>query len=361
MSVTAYLRNAWYPGLWSADLEHEPIARVFLEEEILLYRRNDGQAVALSNRCPHRFAELHRGVLVEDNIRCPYHGLQFASDGRCVHNPHGGGACLAAATVKVYPVRERNGLVWLWMGEANHADPELVPDFSAILDDTSVSIVRGTIDIAADYRLLTDNLLDLTHVEFLHPQFGAPGTLERGTTTSRVENGVVHQRTVFENEPPGGFTALLWQSRGGRLDEVFTRDRKLKWSAPANILLTFEFYGAGHDLFIGTVHLLTPTAAGQSQYLWATTRNGRVDDKELDRLSYENTTKAFVEQDGPMVVSQQKYLGDRDLPALKPVLLGTDKSAMLARRILQKLISAEVPTRERAAQTGNNAMSGISS
>jgi vanillate O-demethylase monooxygenase subunit len=361
LSATTYLRNAWYPALWSSDLTREPLARVFLEEEILLYRRNDGQSVALSNRCPHRFAELHRGVLIDDNIRCPYHGLQFASDGRCVHNPHGSGVCPAAAKVKAYPVCEQNGLVWLWMGEPDHADHELLPNFSAILEDATVSIVRGTINIAADYRLLTDNLLDLTHVEFLHPQFGALGTLERGTTTSRVEDDVVHQRTVFENEPPGGFTALLWQSRGGSLDDVFTRDRKLQWSAPANILLTFEFYGAGHDLFIGTVHLLTPTSAGQSQYLWATTRNGRVDDKELDRLSYENTTRAFVEQDGPMVASQQKYLGDRDLLALKPVLLETDKSAVLARRILQKLISAEVPTRERAPQTGNNAMSGISS
>jgi vanillate O-demethylase monooxygenase subunit len=336
-----YLRNAWYAGLWSADLTRDPIVRVFLEEEILLYRRGDGSAVAMSNRCPHRFAPLHRGVLLGDQIRCPYHGLQFATDGRCVHNPHGAGVCPAAASLRVYPIRERHGLVWLWMGDPERADPQTLPDLANILDDPSVSIVRGTLDIRADYQLLIDNLLDLTHVEFLHPQFGAPGTLERGTTTARVEETSVHQRTVFENEPPGGFTALLWQSRGGSLDDVFTRDRKLSWSAPANILLTFDFQGAGHDLFIGTVHLITPTSAGQSQYLWATTRNGRVDDKDLDRLSYENTTKAFVEQDGPMVASQQDYLAGRELLSLRPVLLETDKSAMLARRILQKLIASE--------------------
>ena len=100
----AYIRNCWYPASWSTDLGAVPISRIFLEEEVVLYRGASGQPVALANMCPHRFAALSKGKLHGDAIACPYHGLQFSPDGSCKHNPHG--PVTGAIRVRSYPLAQ---------------------------------------------------------------------------------------------------------------------------------------------------------------------------------------------------------------------------------------------------------------
>ena len=117
--LMSFIRNAWYPAAWSADVAAEPLARTFLGEEVVLYRASAGQPVALANACPHRFAALAKGKLHGDSIACPYHGLQFGTDGRCTHNPHG--PATGAMRVRSYPLCERNGMIWIWMGDPARA------------------------------------------------------------------------------------------------------------------------------------------------------------------------------------------------------------------------------------------------
>lgn len=107
-----YLRNTWYVAGWASDLGAEPKQRTFLEEPVALFRDADGVAHAITGRCPHRFAPLGHGTVVDGALMCPYHGLRFNGAGHCVHNPHPGGQ-LPDANLQVYPLVERHALLWI--------------------------------------------------------------------------------------------------------------------------------------------------------------------------------------------------------------------------------------------------------
>ena len=160
-----YLRNAWYVAAWSHDLaEGKLLARTILKEPVVLYRKSDGTVVALGDRCPHRFAPLHMGKIVHgDRVQCPYHGLEFDQTGACVLNPHGTRNIPSRARVRSYPATEKHKAIWIWMGD-EAADPARVPDFS-VLDNVPErhATKRDRITIRANYELIIDNLLDLSH------------------------------------------------------------------------------------------------------------------------------------------------------------------------------------------------------
>ncbi|MCX7282972.1 MAG: aromatic ring-hydroxylating dioxygenase subunit alpha [Novosphingobium sp.] len=137
----SYLYNTWYVAGWADGLGEAAQQRTFLEQPVALFRDEQGVAQAVSGRCPHRFAPLGHGQVVEGTLMCPYHGLRFDGAGRCVHNPHPGGQ-LPDALLRVYPLVERHALLWIWMGDAAAADQALIPDFSW-LSDPRWEAVRG--------------------------------------------------------------------------------------------------------------------------------------------------------------------------------------------------------------------------
>ena len=126
-----YLRNTWYVAAWASELgANQLLARTVLDEPLVFFRDVDGKPVALIDRCPHRFAPLSQGKILGNSVQCPYHGLQFGVDGRCTHNPHG--PIPAAAKLKTYPLLERFGAIWIWMGDATKADESALADLSVI-------------------------------------------------------------------------------------------------------------------------------------------------------------------------------------------------------------------------------------
>ena len=151
-----YLRNCWYVAGWSDDLTDTPQAKVFLEEPVALFRDGDGVAKAIGGRCPHRFAALGDGSVIDGALACPYHGLRFDGPGVCVHNPHLGDPP-PKASVPVYPLVERYRLLWIWMGDVEKANPSLIPDFSW-LDDPAWEEVCGVTLAEGHYELYSDVL-----------------------------------------------------------------------------------------------------------------------------------------------------------------------------------------------------------
>jgi len=123
------LKNAWYPAAWSKDVGTQLLKRTLLNESIVFFRIRDGAPVALANTCPHRFAPLHLGKLIDDTLQCGYHGLRFNAAGKCVFNPDGDGITPPAAKVRSYPLHERYGLLWIWMGDPALADPTILPSY----------------------------------------------------------------------------------------------------------------------------------------------------------------------------------------------------------------------------------------
>jgi vanillate O-demethylase monooxygenase subunit len=335
----AYLRNAWYATAWNTDLQDTPLAKTICEEEILLYRRADGSAVALGNRCPHRFVELHRGKIVGDNIQCAYHGLQFNPSGACAHNPHANNLP-AAARIRSYPVEERHRLIWLWMGDADLADPDLIPDFS-ILTDAQHAAVYGTIHIAADYQLYSDNLMDLSHTEYVH-SFQEADSLDRSTSDVRMEGDMVLYTREFPEEPAvGPLHAMFCESMGGKRGDLVRISQSVRWIAPANMVFKATQTYGNKQASLSALHIAVPTRRGECQLLWSGVRDFWIDDEQVSDRLRTTLDRVISTEDIPPIESQQTYIRNRDFMSLRPVLLPPDNAPVMARRALERMIKDE--------------------
>ena len=192
-----FLRNQWYTAATSAELGQKPLARTICNEPMVIFRGQDGEVAALTDRCPHRKAPLSAGEIVGNDIQCGYHGIRFASDGACTHVP-GGAQIGRNFRARSFPVREMHGLIFVWLGEAALADPALIPDFSENVK-AGWAGVHGTIYVKGNYQLLVDNLLDLTHVVFVHKStLGGSGVAEAPLEVE-VDGDMVRAQRIMHN------------------------------------------------------------------------------------------------------------------------------------------------------------------
>jgi vanillate O-demethylase monooxygenase subunit len=335
-----YLRNTWYIAAWADELRADQLlARTLLDEPLVLFRDAAGNPAVLPDRCPHRFAPLSKGLIIGNAVQCPYHGLRFAADGRCVHNPHG--PIPAAATLKTYPLLERYGAVWIWMGQADKADTNTLPDFSVMADAANYAIVRGALAIGANYELIIDNLLDLSHAQFLHPLLGNADSSERAIFKMRVDGDTVWSLTDMPNEPITRLFQMMWTSPSKTGD----RRAHMRWDAPSNMLLDVGFTECGRPTNEGptmfSAHLLTPETERSTHYFWATARDAMRDDASVSEKIRVGIDTAFRTEDAPIIAACQQRMGTTDLMSLKPLLLKSDAAAVSARRVLAKLLAAE--------------------
>ena len=184
------VRNQWYVASWDHEIDRQPLARTICGEAMLLYRRFDRSVVALHDACPHRLLPLSMGIKEGDNIRCRYHGLLIDSTGNAIEMPVTSERVHRSICVKAYPVVERHRFVWGWIGEAEKVDEKLIPDF------WPCSHPNWTFDgdyyhIKCDYRLVIDNLMDLTHETYTHQgSIGQPEILEAPIQTHTDGNHV---------------------------------------------------------------------------------------------------------------------------------------------------------------------------
>ncbi len=161
--------NAWYHAAWNSEVEAgaKPLARTLLNEDVVIYRDAQGAAHVLEDRCCHRATPLRLGEVVENGIQCGYHGLIFDGDGKCVHVP-GSDVIPSKARVRSYPVVEKNEIIWAWMGDPALADESRVLDFPWNDDHENWPHIHELLEIECNYSLLIDNLMDLTHIPFIH-------------------------------------------------------------------------------------------------------------------------------------------------------------------------------------------------
>jgi vanillate O-demethylase monooxygenase subunit len=342
-----YLRNAWYVAAWSDDLaEEQLLGRIILKQPVVLCRKTDGSVAALEDRCPHRFAPLHMGKVVRgDRVQCPYHGLEFDPSGACVLNPHGTKNIPPRARVRSYPVTEKHKAIWIWMGSAP-ADESKVPDFS-VLDNVPEmhATKRDRITIAANYELIIDNLLDLSHTSYLHDGIlGNSDTVESEITVEREGDDVIVSRHAPNATAPGLF-AILMPSVPERVDK-FTR---MRWMPPSNLRLVTGICRTGALPESGTgyhaIHMLTPESDRTTHYFFTAVRfNVMTADDGLNAQIAEkiSTTRrfAFEEQDAPVIEAQQELIEAAE-GRLDPLILAIDVGPVRYKQILHKLIAAE--------------------
>jgi vanillate O-demethylase monooxygenase subunit len=337
-----FLKNAWYCAAWAHEVMRTPLVRTLLNIPVVLFRKEDGSGiVALSDVCPHRFAPLHSGKLHGDALACPYHGLQFGETGACVFNPHGE-IIPPALKVPAYPVVERHALAWIWMGDPALADASRIPEFPAH-DDPGFVIVGGRIPVRGSYQLVSDNLLDLSHTQYLHPILTLPDDPDVCTVNDIISQGDTIT-TVFNqlNTKPFGFVSFVWPDGPQRLDSF----SGIRWQAPANMLLKVHFVsrdpGRTDEILMLGAELVTPETDTTCHYFWSSARNFRRDDAAFSEMMRQAISGVFTNEDGAMIETVQTNMGDQtDLIALRPVILPTDRAAIQARMTLKRLMADE--------------------
>lgn len=337
------LKNIWYMAAWSEEVEQGKLFhRQILDEHIVFFRDDAGQVCAIGDRCPHRFAPLHIGQQVGNAVECKYHGLRFGPDGQCIFNPQGTGAIPKAATVPSYPTTEKYGIVWIWMGQPERADPATVPDFP-ILEPANYATGHGYLKVNAHYELESDNIMDLSHIEFLHPLFSTEA-VRRGKTSSSQEGNVVWSRRFITNDVLPSFLEEIFCLKPGT-----AADRWLdcRWQAPALIELYSGAVATGRPREEGheapSIHFFTPETEKSTHYFYAMCCPRSMGDiaEQRAREQTEAVRGPFLQEDLPVIEAQQAMIGDADFMSLKPILLPGDAGGGRARQVLEKMIAAE--------------------
>lgn len=338
----SFLKNAWYAALWSDELGEHMETRDIIGEAVLLYR-HAGRLHAMSNYCPHRSAPLHQGKLVDGNVQCPYHALQFNCEGKCVKNPNGTQVVpRKSSDLRVYPALEKHELIWVWMGDPERAQESMIPDFS-VLSNPDFVTVKGTIEMDAYYELITDNLMDLTHAVTVHHDCLGSEAIARSKNTVHAKG-----TTIWSNSwCPDGMAPPAWDAMFGNYGKPVDHWLNMRWDAPALMLLdvgvTPVRKSRNEGIYIYGTDILTPTSKEKTRYLWAIT--GLSNDPATFESAWTAAIKhAFGEQDKPMIESQQRMLkqqGVIDIEELQHAAIPTDAGPSRARRVLNKLRGAD--------------------
>jgi vanillate O-demethylase monooxygenase subunit len=349
------LKNCWYAAAWTDELSDETLARRLVDIPIVLFRAESGLPAVLEDRCAHRFAPLHSGQLINGALECPYHGLRFNGAGECISNPHNFGKPLRAAKIRSFPVIERYGVVWFWPGDITLAHSASIPDIGATAGYGMPRWrrVQDVLNLAAQYDLIVDNLLDLSHVGFLHPHLlDASGTWS-GKTKAHGQG--LTSTYVMPDIPVSAAYRDMWTDAPERGDKWATS----VWLPPSVVQLSSGWSPSGGIggvegiTFIGA-HLITPETATTSHYFWSAGRSFRTDDQRLDKLLIDATKLAFEGQDKPMIEAQQRNLSNEGIWDAKPTLLSIDSGIVRRKRIMDKLLAAELS--EPASRPAGNDM-----
>lgn len=339
-----FLRNTWYVACTPDEIADRPLGRRICGENIVFYRAEEGRVAAVQNFCPHRGAPLSLGFVRDGKLVCGYHGLVMGSDGKCVAMP--GQRVGGFPAIRSYPVVERYGFIWIWPGDPDKADPAEIPDL-IWGDNPEWAFGGGLYHVNSDYRLMIDNLMDLTHETYVHAGSIGQPEIEEAAPTTRIEGNEVITSRFMHNikAPPFWQTAL----RGNGLadDVLCDRWQICRFTPPSHVMIEVGVAHAGHGGYEAppehkvsaiVVDFMTPETETSHWYFWGMARNFAVHDEELTVKIREGQRKIFAE-DLEVLESQQSNL--LEFPDRRLLALNIDAGGVGARRIIDKLIAAE--------------------
>jgi vanillate monooxygenase len=339
-----FLQNAWYIAAWDREMERKPLARTILNERVVLYRKLNGAPVALEDRCCHRQLPLSMGVLIDDDLRCGYHGLRYDASGACVHIP-GQSSIPPQARVRSFPVIERWNWIWIWMGDAARADPELIPNLWWADHPEWTCSKPDAFHLKCNYRLVADNVLDGTHLTYVHgSSIGTSAIAEVEPTLERDGNRVRVTRWILDRPPPP-----MYKEAGKFLENV---DR---WAIvehqPPCYSINFAgcvevgFGGAqgdrdksGKKVELVALSMPTPETDSTTHYFFAFARAFGHDDPAIEKMFSETMVDVFRE-DVAILEAQQRVMAQK--PDALQVNIKVDAASIHARRTLDRMIEAE--------------------
>lgn len=360
MSEPMFIEDCWYVAAEPEELAEGICARKIMNRPVILFRTEAGEPVALEDRCAHRYAPLSNGRLEGDIIRCGYHGICFDKNGRCVAIP--GQDDLPESemmSVRTFPVLEKYGYVWIWMGDPKSADGgRSIPSGFYIGDDPGW---RGRklqmLSLNGYYELINDNLFDVSHAEWVHGS-----TL--GADIMRLS------RTMEKGLPTEGFNGSYYQidgdvirfglhANGGSSPPAFSKGLALKygkeewpdatdwhldvqWWFPSFFVFDVKTRPAGSTDDEGvrqvSLNALTPETETSTHYFFTVSHNYHLDDESVTTYWADGVAHAFHEDKEVIGAQQARILeyGSHDLHEFPKMTLSTDLLGIHARRLIRQ-------------------------
>jgi phenylpropionate dioxygenase-like ring-hydroxylating dioxygenase large terminal subunit len=342
-----FVKNAWYCAGWDHELslgQQGLLTRRIAGHSIVLYRMTSGKAIAMEDLCPHRSAPLSLGRKEGDFIRCMYHGMLFGSDGRCTEMP--GMKTIPQAQVRTFPVVERNNWIWLWMGDADKADPDLIC-YAIGPDDPNWRLKTNQLRIETDFRQEIANLADLSHVSWVHDlTFGGTNDWSFIKPDHSINPRGIETKYCLRGVPAPAFARHLFPP-----ESRFDIQVHVRLTVPCNFILSFAVHEAGTaisgptngKLILDTFssQAVTPRDEGSVDYYfsWGTSNDTYI--PGIVDLMYEANEKAFLEDKRILEGQRQRLL---EYPAAPQINIVHDAGPGRMLWVLDKLLKEESAT-----------------
>lgn len=337
-------KNAWYVACTPDEIATKPLGRTICGEKIVFYRGAENKVAAVEDFCPHRGAPLSLGFVRDGNLVCGYHGLEMGCDGKVVSMP--GQRVRGFPCIRSFPVEERYGFIWVWTGDVAQADPALIHHLEWA-DHPEWAYGGGLYHINCEYRLMIDNLMDLTHETYVHASSIGQKEIDEVPVTTKTEGETVITSRFMDNvmAPP------FWQAalRSNHLPDDVPVDRWqiCRFTPPSHVMIEVGVALAGKGGYHAepqfkassiVVDFITPETETSHWYFWGMARNFQAQDTALTASIREGQGKIFSE-DREMLEKQQANITQH--PQRKLLMLNIDAGGVQSRRILDKWMQQE--------------------
>lgn len=320
------LKNFWYAVEFSAAVASAPCSVKLMGEDYVLYRGRDGQVVAMRDRCIHRGASLAGGWVEDNCIRCPYHGWRYDADGTCVHIPadQAGTPIPKRAKIEAFPVEERYGMVWLFVGDLPADQRPSIPALPEY-GDSAWRAITGEYTWDAHYTRVVESGLDTAHAPFVHSVFfNLRDDAEVPPYEVQIDDWSATARTI--SKPP---------KRAGLLKLIVKRDRPFSSATLTahmpninRIHLDFNFRGYQYIYFASNI----PVDEHTTLTKWIGLRNF-LPQAWADWNSRKNTNDTYLE-DKAVIESQVP----RVVPLTGEILLASDSLQLAYRKLIRQCV-----------------------
>ena len=344
--------NTWYVAARSEEIPADkPLGRRICNQPMAFFRNSAGVVAAVLDFCPHRGAPLSLGFVERDTLVCGYHGLAMGCDGKTVSMP-----CQRVRgfpAIRSFAVHEAHGFVWVWPGDAALADVALVPTFEW-QGNPAFGYGGGLYHIACDYRLMIDNLMDLTHETYVHSTSIGQKEIDEIPCKTRVEGDEVITSRFMEGIEAPPFWKMALRMNGLPDDQPVDRWQICHFTPPSHVLIEVGVALAGHGGYEApadkkassiVVDFITPETETSIHYFWGMARNFKPQDPSLTTQIRDGQGKIFAEDQEMLELQQENLLR---YPDRKLLMLNIDSGGVQSRRILDRLLAAEQTTKEAA-------------
>ena len=339
--MSSFLKNAWYVAALSPQVQRALLPCKLLGEAVVLYRTQDGTPVALEDACPHRKLPLSLSRIKGDAVECGYHGLTFDCSGKCI-DAATQQRIPPFARVRSYPVRDRYGLLWIWMGDPERAAQEEIYEIRNH-DNPSWHLTKGDyMPIRCHYLWMVDNLLDPSHVAWVHrSSFAGAGTDKTPMQISADDQRVINSRWMLDQPPPPFYAPLV--KFAGNADRL--QHYEVRFPALAVNMGIYTPAGKGGPDMVDdedtyrmvSYHFLTPVDDDNTMYFWLQHRNTDPHDEDITRRVAAGAKAAF-EEDRVILEAVHQGMKNRTTPTTGLLL---DAAANRFRKGLDALIAKE--------------------